>query len=33
MARQYMKIKMKTIRQPRMPKIAVRKVKNGKRKA
>lgn len=33
MARQYIKIKMKTIKQPRMPKLAVRKTNNGKRKA
>lgn len=33
MARQRIKIKQTVIRQPRMPKIAVRKVNNGKRKA
>lgn len=33
MARQYMKIKMKTIKQPRMPKLSIRRVSNGKRKA
>lgn len=36
MARQSIKMKIKTIRQPRpprMPKIAVRKTNNGKRKA
>lgn len=33
MARQTIKMTVKTIRQPRMPKLAVRKVNNGKRKA
>jgi hypothetical protein len=33
MARQYIKMTVKTIKQPRMPKLAVRKVKNAKRKA
>ena len=33
MARQTIKMTVKTIKQPRMPKLSVRKVNNGKRKA
>ena len=32
MARQSLKMTVKTIRQPRMPKLAARRVNNGKRK-
>ena len=33
MAKQTIKMAIKTIKQPRMPKLAIKKVGNGKRKA
>lgn len=33
MARQYIRVKQTIIKQPRMPKLAVKRVNNGKRKA